>query len=30
MNCITPNSMLRLEWLGKSLTGRRAYSVDFQ
>jgi hypothetical protein len=27
MICITPNSMLRLEWLGKSLTGRRAYFV---
>lgn len=28
MNCIIPNSMLRLEWLGKSLTGRRAYFVS--
>jgi hypothetical protein len=27
MICITPNSMLRLEWLGKSLTGRRAHLV---
>jgi len=27
MNCITPNSMLRLERLDKSLTGRRAYFV---
>jgi hypothetical protein len=28
MNCITPNSMLRLEWFDKSLTGRRAYFVS--
>lgn len=27
MNCITPNSMLRQEWLDKSLTGRRAHFV---
>jgi hypothetical protein len=30
MNCITPNSMLRLGWLGKSLTGRRAYFVNYR
>jgi hypothetical protein len=30
MNCITPNSMLRLEWLGKSLTGRRAHFVNYR
>lgn len=30
MNCIIPNSMLRLGWLGKSLTGRRAYFSNFQ
>lgn len=28
MNCITSNSMLRPEWLAKSLTGRRAYFVS--
>lgn len=27
MNCITPNSMLRQEWLDTSLTGRRAHLV---
>jgi hypothetical protein len=28
MNCIISNSMLRPEWLDKSLTGRRAYFVS--
>jgi hypothetical protein len=28
MICITPNSMLRLEWFDKSLTGRRAYFLS--
>jgi hypothetical protein len=30
MICITPNSMLRLEWFDESLTGRRAHFVNFQ
>ena len=30
MNCITPNSMLRLEWLDKSHPGRRAYFVTIR
>lgn len=30
MNCIIPNSMLRLEWLDKSLTGRRAHFVSYR
>jgi hypothetical protein len=30
MNCITSNSMLRLEWFDKSLAGRRAYFVSLR
>lgn len=30
MNCIISNSMLRPEWLDKSLTGRRAYLVSIR
>jgi len=30
MNCITPNSMLRLGRLDKSHTGRRAYFVTIR
>jgi len=30
MICITPNSMLRLEWFDESLTCRPAHLVNFK